>query len=126
MQLTNRPECVNGEVGKVKDFTPTEVVVEYSDTKVAYKKEEAKDQLTLAYAMSITKSQGSEYKSVILVLLNCHTNALNRNILYTGMSRAKEKLIIVYQQSGLITAVNATATERKTFLAEKIRAVAGL
>lgn len=126
MQLVNRPECVNGEVGKVKAITPDTVVVEFTDTTVTYNMKAAEEQLTLAYAMSITKSQGSEYKSVILVLLNCHENALNRNILYTGMSRAKEKLTIVYQQSGLITAVNATASERKTFLAEKIKAVAGL
>lgn len=125
MQMQNTEDVVNGEVGKVVKVAGGGVLVAYGQKKFKMYTRSNLDQLSLAYAMSITKSQGSEYASVILVQLDSHLNALNRNILYTGMSRAKQKCTLFTQERALKLSAEATASERKTFLTEKIRAVAG-
>ena len=124
MQLVNRSECVNGEVGKVVEVGDFGVKVKYSSGIVTYDTEEIKKELTLAYAMSVTKSQGSEYQAVILVILDSHTNALNKNILYTGMSRAKKFCHLLTQQKAIETSLKETASNRVTLLSQKLSAMA--
>ncbi len=124
MQLVNRKDCVNGEVGKVVRVEKKGILVAYGRDKFVFYDAKTMQELSLAYAMSVTKSQGSEYASVILCQLDSHSHALNRNILYTGMSRAKQRCTLLTQEKALELSATQTASGRKTFLAEKIRAVA--
>ncbi len=120
MQLENRPECVNGDVGTVIEATDKSVTVEYADGIVCYRYREL-EQLTLAYAMSIHKSQGSEYKCVVMALLDSHKAMLQRNLIYTGITRAKTKCIVFYQKKALRQAVTTIAEDsRTTLLAEML------
>jgi exodeoxyribonuclease V alpha subunit len=74
--------------------------------------------------MTIHKSQGSEYKSVIMVLLDSHKASLNRNALFTGVTRAKKECTLIYMQDAYETAVKTVADAgRITFLKEKIQAL---
>ncbi len=121
MQLQNREECVNGDIGQIVDVSAEGVTVSYVDGTVAYKPDEL-EQLALAYAMTIHKSQGSEYSCVIMVMLNCHKAMLNRNMLYTGITRAKKEVVLIYQEEAYETAVKTIAdSNRVTFLSEKMQ-----
>ena len=100
MQLENNEECVNGEVGTVIRVSEQYVTVEYTDTTVTYSYD-VLDELTLAYAMSIHKSQGSEYKHVIMALLNSHSAMLQRNLFYTGITRAKSGMYRILSAKGV-------------------------
>ena len=96
IQLENREEVANGDVGRIVEAGAFGVKVKFSDCDVTYSlKDLQSEQLSLAYAMSIHKSQGSEYKSVITCLLNENGPMLRRNLLYTAVSRAKQKCILV-------------------------------
>ena len=127
MQLENRAECSNGEVGKIINLDDNKIVIDFGkrpdatkNTLVSYKINEL-DQLTLAYAMSVNKSQGSEYACVIMCLLNCHGMMLNRNIVYTGITRAKKECQLVYQDKAFKKAVKTLADEdRISLLVEKM------
>lgn len=121
MQLKNRRECVNGDIGKIIDIKNDEIYVKYLEDVVVYKKSQYK-QLTLAYAMSIHKSQGSEYKAVVTCLNMEHGNMLQRNLLYTSVSRAKEEITVVGEQKAIEKAINTTdSTSRITLLVEKLQ-----
>ena len=123
MQLENRDECANGDVGQVVKVDDTGIDVSFVDGIVHYNPEEL-DQLSLAYAMSIHKSQGSEYNSVIMALLEEHTCMLQRNMLYTGVTRGKKEVTLIYQQKAYDIAVSTLADKsRKTMLKEKLLAV---
>ena len=113
MQLENRAEIVNGDVGKVVEVNDMSLKVQYSDCTVLYHYREL-DQLTLAYAMSIHKSQGSEYKYVIMALLDSHTAMLQRNLIYTGITHAKTKCTVFYQKKALKKAVTTIAEDSRT------------
>jgi ATP-dependent exoDNAse (exonuclease V) alpha subunit len=79
------------------------------------------DQLKLAYAISVHKSQGSEYPAVILVLHDAHTVMLARNLLYTAITRGKKRIYVVGTQSAILKAVrNNRVARRTTLLAERL------
>lgn len=119
MQLENRAECANGDVGLITEINES-IAVKYTDCTVFYPPEEW-DQIVLAYAMTIHKSQGSEYKSVITVLLDEHKTMLERNLLYTGVTRAKQKHTLFYNSNALIKSIQTkNSINRKTFLTEKL------
>ncbi len=121
MQLVNRDECANGDTGIVVDCGEYGVKVKYANTYVTYSPDTL-SQLTLSYAMSVHKSQGSEYKAVVAILLNQHKMMLNRNIAYTAVTRAKKECTFIYEKSALKTACETKAEDsRKTFLSEMIR-----
>ena len=93
----------------------------YVDVNVSYTPDDL-GQLALAYAMTIHKSQGSEYKAVIMVLLDSHKAMLHRNMLYTGVTRAKKECTLIYMDEAYKTAVQTTADSgRVTFLADKMK-----
>lgn len=123
MQLTNRTECANGDVGKVTNVASDSITVEYTDSIVTYTAEDLRTgQLTLSYCMSIHKSQGSEYKSVITVLLKENGPMLQRNLLYTAVTRAKKQCFLVCEDEAVIQAVKTEASSgRITMLAPKIK-----
>lgn len=105
MQLTNNYEkwAFNGDVGIVIEIAPTsgKLLVNFGgDENVEYAKEEL-EQLRHSYATTIHKSQGSEYQTVIMVLTNQHKLMLQRNLLYTGLTRAKKKAIIIGDKDAL-------------------------
>jgi exodeoxyribonuclease V alpha subunit len=108
MQIQNNyeKEVFNGDIGWVKGFDSEEgeVTVAYDDKDVAYHLSEL-DELTLAYAISVHKSQGSEYAAVVMPVLTQHYVMLQRNLLYTGITRAKRLLTLVGTRKALAIAV---------------------
>lgn len=123
MQLTNREECANGDVGKVTHVTGRSITVEFTESIVTYSVEDLMTgQLTLAYCMSIHKSQGTEYKSVITVLLKENGPMLQRNLLYTAITRAKKQCFLVCEDEAVITAMKTEASSgRITMLTQRLK-----
>ena len=110
----------NGDIGFIKDIHKEKLSVEFADRLVDYAKNEL-NELTLAYASSVHKSQGSEYKVVIIPLSTSHYIMLQRNLLYTAITRAKEKVILIGSKKALTTAVQSNRTQRRyTLLAERL------
>lgn len=110
----------NGDIGFIRNITKDSVSVEYLDRNVGYTKNEL-NELTLSYASSVHKSQGSEYKVVIMPLSVSHYILLQRNLLYTAITRAKEKVILLGSKKALTTAVQSNRTQKRyTLLAERL------
>lgn len=122
MQIKNNYEknVFNGDIGFIKAITPQKITVTFGENSVDYQQAET-NQLMLAYAMSVHKSQGSEYKIIILPLTNGHFIMLQRNLLYTAVTRAKEKVILLGSKKALYTAVQNNRTQKRyTLLAERL------
>ena len=111
----------NGDIGRIADMDDEMVLVRYPEDDVPYDRTEL-DALAPAYAMSVHKSQGSEYPVVILTLVNGHYIMLQRNLLYTAITRAKQRVILVGTSEALRTAVANDRTRRRhSLLAERLR-----
>lgn len=99
MQLVNRPEdnIFNGDIGYIeeiyKEGNKVKIVIEYDGNYVTYEKTEL-NQITLSYACSIHKAQGSEFENVIIPFIDNYNFMLNKNLTYTAITRAKKKLIL--------------------------------
>lgn len=122
MQLKNTEALVNGDTGVVVDIESTEdeksITVQFENGRRTYTEEDA-DELTLAYAYTIHKSQGSEAKCVIMCLHKMHSVMLKRNIIYTAITRAKEEVIIFGQQEAVERAINTVdKAKRNTHLCQ--------
>ena len=110
----------NGDIGFIQDINNEKLTVDYFDHIVTYEKNEL-NELTLAYASSVHKSQGSEYKVVIIPLSTSHYIMLQRNLLYTAITRAKQKVVIIGSKKALMTAVQSNRTQKRyTLLAERL------
>ena len=110
----------NGDIGFIRAINNDNISVEYLDHNVSYAKNEL-NELTLAYASSVHKSQGSEYKIIIMPLSVSHYIMLQRNLLYTAITRAKEKVILLGSKKALTTAVQNNRTQKRyTLLAERL------
>ena len=121
MYIRNSEELTNGDVGKITSVMSTSdgrVIkcnfdgneVELSDDDLLY--------LDLAYALTVHKSQGAEYKAVIVVCDNRHKILLKRNLVYTAITRAKEKVVLIGSQSALEYAIDCIdSNNRRTLLA---------
>lgn len=110
----------NGDIGFIQDINNEKLTVDYFDHIVTYEKNEL-NELTLAYASSVHKSQGSEYKVIIIPLSTSHYIMLQRNLLYTAITRAKQKVIIVGSKKALMTAIQSNRTQKRyTLLAERL------
>jgi exodeoxyribonuclease V alpha subunit len=125
MQITNNyeKEVYNGDIGFIKTIDPAArlVTVKFDDVEAVYEAE-AMGELIHAYAVSIHKSQGSEYPAVIMPIHTQHYYLLQRNLLYTGITRAKELAILVGMKKALAMAVSNDKTRlRYTHLAAKLR-----
>jgi exodeoxyribonuclease V alpha subunit len=104
----------NGDLGRIAAIDPADqaVVVRMDDREVAYDFSDL-DELTLAYAMTVHKSQGSEYPCVIVPIHTTHFPMLQRNLLYTAITRAKQLLVLVGTRKALAIAVKNDATRRR-------------
>ena len=122
MQMKNnyQKNVFNGDIGFVARIADGKMWVSYPDLDVTYERKEL-DELALAYAMSVHKSQGSEYPIVILPLTAGHHVMLQRNLLYTAVTRAKRQVILLGTKAALCTAVeNDRMRKRYTLLAERL------
>jgi exodeoxyribonuclease V alpha subunit len=127
MQLRNDYDrsVFNGDIGVIAAVDADEgtVQIELDGRIVSYERSEL-DQLTHAYAVSIHKSQGSEYPAVVIPLMNQHYMMLQRSLLYTAVTRGKKLVVIVGSKRAVALAVrNADARRRYTWLAERMRAM---
>lgn len=126
MQLRNNYdlEVFNGDIGRIagSDKESGQVRVTFDQRRVDYEPTHL-DELTLAYACSVHKSQGSEYPCVILPVHSQHYILLQRNLLYTAVTRGQRLVVLVGDPRALAVAVsNAKPQERYTRLAERMRA----
>ncbi len=126
MQLRNDYDksVFNGDIGVIAAIDGSEATlgVEYDGRLASYERNEL-DQLAHAYAVSIHKSQGSEYPAVVIPLASQHYMMLQRSLLYTAVTRGKKLVVIVGSRRAIATAVrNADARQRYTWLAERVRA----
>lgn len=114
----------NGEVGEiVEEVESKSLLVSYPDKShpIEYTREQAKA-LRLAYALTIHKSQGSEWPTVIVVVHSTHTFMLTRQLLYTAITRGKERVIVVGNTKGVEAAVKGKrGATRNTALCDRIR-----
>ncbi len=116
-------EVFNGDIGRVRkiDEEGQELMVDFDGVAVTYDFEEL-DELALAYALTIHKSQGSEYPAVVIPLHTQHYLLLQRNLLYTGMTRGKQLVVLVGSRKALSLAVERQNTARRcTALALRLR-----
>ena len=123
MQIKNNYtlNVFNGDIGIVNSIANKIMKVYFDDRLVEYGNSDIK-QLQLAYAISVHKSQGSEFKAVVLVLAMQHYIMLQRNLLYTAVTRAKERLIIVGVPRALQRAINnISAVKRHTRLDTRLQ-----
>ena len=125
MQIKNDydKEVFNGDIGEVSDVNleDRELTVTFDNRSVVYDSSEL-DELVLAYAATIHKSQGSEYPVVVMPILMTHYVMLQRNLVYTGVTRAKKLLVIVGTKKALSMAVrNTSIDKRNTLLAKRIK-----
>ncbi|MDO5134037.1 MAG: ATP-dependent RecD-like DNA helicase [Eubacteriales bacterium] len=125
MQIRNNydKEVLNGEIGFVSSADPEErtLRVRYDDREVSYDASEL-DELVLAYAVTIHKAQGSEYPIVVMPLLMSHYVMLQRNLLYTGVTRARKVFILAGTRKALAYTVrNVTVSARNTMLRDFLR-----
>src|SRR5207248_735128 len=113
-------EVYNGDIGRVLaiDETDQELTVDFDGRSVIYDFGEL-DELALAYAMSVHKSQGSEYPAVIIPLHTQHYLMLQRNLLYTGVTRGKRLVVLVGSRKAL-----ATAVKRPVEVSQRLRVTA--
>ncbi|SCA58713.1 ATP-dependent RecD-like DNA helicase [Chlamydiales bacterium SCGC AB-751-O23] len=116
MQLKNnyKKEVFNGDVGVIKEilFSDEEVWVQMDDKKVIYSFSEL-DDLTLAYAVSIHKFQGSECPCIIMPIHNSHFMMLQRNLIYTGITRGKQLVIVVGTKQAIAMAVKNDSVKKR-------------
>lgn len=124
MQLRNNydKDVYNGDLGYVRsvDMEERTLTVDFDGQLVEYEVSEL-DELTLAYATTIHKSQGSEYPIVVMPVLMTHYVMLQRNLIYTGITRAKKICVLVGQTKALAYAIhNMKVLKRNTRLKERL------
>ena len=125
MQIRNDydKEVFNGDIGTITkvDMEERELTVLFDEREIIYDVTEL-DELTLAYAVTIHKSQGSEYPIVVMPFTMSHFVMLQRNLLYTGVTRAKKILVLVGEKKAVYYAIkNETTTGRNTMLARRLQ-----
>ncbi len=124
MQVKNNydKEVFNGDIGRIETVNPGErtLKVDFEGRLVEYDQTEL-DELVHAYAATIHKAQGSEYQIVVMPILMSHYVMLQRNLVYTGITRAKKILVMVGTKKALAYAVqNVTVTGRNSMLKERL------
>lgn len=128
MEWKNTKDASNGDIGVIQEFLIDKDGIQRTRIKWENGNESLVSSvdmrnISLAYALSIHKSQGSEYQSVIIPVLTFESCAMfQRNLLYTGVTRAKKRVILVGDEAALAKCiVTASTNERKSMLAERLR-----
>ena len=127
LQWENNETSSNGDTGVITDIYEDEddgmtAVIRWDNGNTVQAHRENFESISLAYALSVHKSQGSEYESVIIPMLSEQScRLIRRNLLYTAVTRAKKRCIIVGDIQAVEKAVCAESGKRKTLLAERIR-----
>ncbi len=125
LQLKNRPseDVYNGDIGILKDIDmkEKELLVDYQGIYVFYPFEDLSD-ISLAYVMSVHKSQGSEYPVVYFILSRYNLHMLNKNLLYTAVTRARRKLVIIAEEEVFYEGLKRTQKKRRTTLTMRLQA----
>jgi len=124
MQIRNdyEKEIFNGDIGFVVhiDKQKYRVIVDFEGRALSYEKDELND-ITLAYAVSVHKAQGSEYQAVVMPLLTQHYILLQRNLFYTALTRAKKLSVIIGSYKALHIAIkNDKPIQRNCLIKEKL------
>ncbi len=127
MQIRNNydKEVFNGDIGIISsvDFENRRLTVIFDNRAVEYDVTEL-DELVQAYAITIHKSQGSEYPVVVMPVMMTHFVMLQRNLVYTGITRAKKMLVLVGTKKAISYAVkHVTVTKRNTKLKERLKEI---
>ncbi|MEH7332766.1 ATP-dependent RecD-like DNA helicase [Neobacillus drentensis] len=131
LQLVNQPESnvFNGDIGEIisiiyaKENTEKQdmIYISFEGNEVEYTKQDL-SQITLAYCCSVHKSQGSEFPIVILPITRSYYRMLQRNLIYTAITRSKQSLILCGEEDALRMGVErADESKRQTTLCEKLR-----
>ncbi|HEY8465105.1 MAG TPA: ATP-dependent RecD-like DNA helicase [Bacillota bacterium] len=129
MQIRNdyQRNVFNGDIGRIRELDPEErsLTVAFQDSDgerlVEYQTEDL-DQLTLSYVISVHKSQGNEYPVVIIPVTTQHFLLLQRNLIYTGVTRAKKMVVLIGTKRALAIAVkNNRIEERNSLLSQRLR-----
>ncbi|MBU2713537.1 SF1B family DNA helicase RecD2 [Zooshikella harenae] len=118
-------EVFNGDIGRVQsiDSESSELLISFEGRDVVYEQHEL-DELSLAYATTIHKSQGSEYPVVVIPIATQHFTLLERNLLYTGVTRGKQLVILIGQKKAVAMAVhNVKSSKRLTYLQQTLQAL---
>ena len=116
-------EVFNGDIGRIAavDLEEQTITVDFDGRPVPYEFGEL-DELSLAYAITVHKSQGSEFPAVVIPLTTQHYMLLERNLLYTGVTRGKRLVVLVAEPRALAIAVRRyQSVERRSRLAERLR-----
>ncbi|HYA48880.1 MAG TPA: ATP-binding domain-containing protein, partial [Burkholderiales bacterium] len=124
MQLRNdyEKDVFNGDIGTVLhvDKAKFRLLVDFDGRTVPYEKDEMND-ITLAYAVSVHKAQGSEYQAVIMPLMTQHFIMLQRNLFYTALTRAKKLSVVVGSFKALWIAIkNDKPVKRNSLVKERL------
>lgn len=129
LQLVNAPEknIFNGDIGQITAIESGKTVgkknesitVDFDGNEVSYSRMEW-NQLRLAYCISIHKAQGSQFKMVLLPIVQQFSRMLQRNLLYTAITRAAEKLVLIGEPYAVVTSVKNEAVNRKTSLVDRL------
>jgi exodeoxyribonuclease V alpha subunit len=116
MQIENDydKEAYNGDIGFIEEVDPdtSHVVVTFDGRRINYEFGDF-DMLVPAYATTIHKSQGSEYPAIVIPVLTQHYAMLQRNLLYTGVTRGKRLVVLVGQKKAIAIAVRNTSGRRR-------------
>jgi exodeoxyribonuclease V alpha subunit len=116
MQIENDydKEVYNGDIGCIEDVDPDdgELTASFEGRTISYRFGEL-DTLVLAYAATIHKSQGSEYPAVVIPVMTQHYAMLQRNLLYTGVTRGKKLVVLVGQKKAVVIAVRNVSGRRR-------------
>ena len=127
MQIRNNydKEVFNGDIGRIIkiDREEQEITVDYDGRRVPYEYSEL-DEIVMAYAVSVHKSQGSEYPVIVMPILTQHYMLLQRNLLYTGVTRGKKLVILVGTKKAVAIAIkNNKPQKRYTLLKDRLMSV---
>ena len=127
MQIRNNydKEVFNGDIGRITwiDTENQEVTIAFDDRDVVYDYTDL-DEIVLAYAVSVHKSQGSEYQAVIIPILTQHYVLLQRNLIYTAVTRGKKLVVIVGTRKALAIGVKNDKTQKRyTYLRHRLAEV---